>query len=415
VIRVAFICDSFEMGGQEMGCLELMRRLDRSRFTPYLYTFRPGGLLREAAGEGIPTMVGHHKPGLDQTWTTADRTARTRYRERLSAQLRTDRIDVCLLYAWVDGIEAAREAGIHAIVERVDGVSLTSRLPDKSACRRIICESKAVRDVILAQRELLRCRREQIAVIPNGIDLKRFDPAQFDRNRCRAALGLDADHFVIGTVARLAPEKNLDHLLRATALLIGDHHQRDAAKIRTIIIGPDAGSRKHLEALAQELGIAANVNFPGPTRRVPEALSALDVFAIASFYEGAPFSLLEAMAMGLPIVATPVGAIPEIIDGNGFLVCVLHPEETARALGQLQWDIDLRRRLGRRSRRLALRHDVGAMVRKYQSVLVEALDEKQVALTDAPSSRATVSAKQRLRSGLRINRRKPRSTIDHNV
>ncbi len=318
-------------------------------------------------------MVGHGKPGSDGAWTSADDAIQMEYRVRLAQRLREDRIDACLLYAWADGIAAAKDAGVRAIVERVDGISLASRVPDKSACSRIICESKAARDVILAQRKLLRCRREQIAVIPNGIDLTRFDPSRYDRERCRAALGLHTDDFVIGTVARLAPEKNLDHLVRAGAMLIGVGARHHGPRIRIVIVGPDAGSRGHLEGLASELGIAAAVSFPGPTTEVPEALRALDVFAITSLYEGSPFSLLEAMAMGLPVIATPVGAIPEIIDGNGFLVCVLHPEETTGALRQLLSDKKLRLALGLRSRRLGRRYDVNEMAHKYEAVLLEAL------------------------------------------
>ncbi len=373
MIRVAFICDTFQLGGQEMGCLEVMRRLDRNRFAPYLYTFRPGSLLPEAAALGVPILVGHQKPGSDRSWTAADDLCRQQYRERLAAQLRADCIDACLLYAWVDGIEAAQHAGVRAIVERVDGTALASRLPDKSACSRIICESKTVRDVILAQRKLLRCRRDQIVVIPNGIDLTRFDPSRYDREGCRQALGLLPDDFVIGSVARLAPEKNLEHLVRAGALLMETGISNNSRRIRIVLVGPDEGTRGLLEKLAGELGIADAVSFPGPTAAVPEALRAFDIFAITSLYEGSPFSMLEAMAMALPVVATQVGAIPELIDGNGVLVCVMHPEETANALARLMRDDKCRRDLGRRSRQLGMRYDVDKMVRKYEAVLLRVL------------------------------------------
>lgn len=376
MIRTAFICDSFELGGQELGCLALMQRLDRTQFAPYLYTFRPGSLLKDAAALGIPIMVGHDKPTSDRSWNGADDAARKEYCDRLAARFRADGIDVCIVYAWPDAIAAAQQAGVRAILERVDGISLANRLADKSACARVICEAKTVRDVILAQRRILKCRREQLVVIRNGIDLARFDPSRYDRDRCRAALGFTTEDFVIGAVSRIAPEKNLEHLLRAIEILIRVYAKGAAGAVRAVIAGPDGGSRERLEMEAARLGIAEKVKFVGPTGEVPELLSGLDIFAITSFYEGAPFALLEAMAMKLPIVATAVGAIPEIIDGNGILVSVLHPEVAARAMSQLQSDLALRRRLATRSRVLGMRYDVNRMVRQYEAVILRALQEK---------------------------------------
>ncbi|HEY6421602.1 MAG TPA: glycosyltransferase [Candidatus Binataceae bacterium] len=381
MIRVGFICDIFELGGQEGGCLEVLRRIDRKRFKPYLYTFRPGSLLSEVKRLGIPVVVGHNKPAADLEWTDEDRLARKKYYAALVRKLRVDAIDVCLVYAWREGIRAAQDAGVKAIVERVDGFGLISRIRDKSGCQRIICQSKTIRGLLLAQRSLLQCRREQLVVIPNGIDLNRFDPSRYDRIRCRAALGLAPDDFVVGAVARLAPQKNLVHLLQAVQLLIAK--TRGARPIEAIIAGPDGGSRSELEAEAARLGIAGRVRFIGRRSDVPEVLRALDAFAITSWHEGTPFALLEAMAMGLPIVASQVGSIPETIDGNGFLVCVLDPGETCDALADLLGSPELAMRLGARSRRLAIRYDVERMVRGYESVLLDALAQSKTSRRSA--------------------------------
>jgi glycosyltransferase involved in cell wall biosynthesis len=223
---------------------------------------------------------------------------------------------------------------------------------------------------LLSQRELLKCRREQIVVVPNGIDLRRFDTSRYDRDSCRKALRLKPDDFVIGAVSRLAPQKNLDHLLQAAKLLI-ENANSDAPPIRIIIAGPDGGSKKALIAQAAKLRIARHVRFLGARSDVPQVMRALDVFTMPSFHEGTPFALLEAMAMGLPIIASQVGSIPEIIDGNGFLVCVLQPEETFYALRDLIADPALRARMGQRSRELAPRFDIDAMVRGYEAALLD--------------------------------------------
>src|SRR5262249_21607973 len=151
----------------------------------------------------------HDKPGRQGGWTRRDEEARRRYRRRLARALRRDRIDVCLVFAWRDGVGAAREAGVRALVERVDGPGLVGKVRDKSAFQRLLGESRAARDILLAQRRLLGCDARRVAVIPNGVDARRFAPARYDRDRCRRRVGLERDVFAIGTVARLTPQKNL--------------------------------------------------------------------------------------------------------------------------------------------------------------------------------------------------------------
>src|SRR6185369_11529341 len=186
----------------------------------FVYAFRPGRLVEDFRRLGVPLVLGHDKAGSELTWTEHDEAARHAYRQVLARRLRADGVDVALVYAWRDGIPAAQEAGVAAIVERVDGPHLDRRIHDKSSFRRIICESRAARDVLVAQRQLLGCDPKRIAVIANGVDRQRFDPRRYDRQHCRNALGLAPDDFVIGTVGRIAPQKNLGHLLRATAGLV---------------------------------------------------------------------------------------------------------------------------------------------------------------------------------------------------
>jgi glycosyltransferase involved in cell wall biosynthesis len=372
VLRVAFLCDHLDLGGQELSCLAVLRGLDRSRFAPYLYAFRPGALLPEARALDIPIVLGHDKPGADETWSARDEAARQRYQHALGPRLSADRIDVGLVYAWRDAIAAARAADLGALVERVDGDLLVNRVSDKSAFRRIICQSRTIRDSIIAQRRLLRCRPQQLVVIPNGIDLRRFDPARYDPIRCREALGLAADDFVVGAVARLAPQKNFSHLLRAIQRL-AQQAGRIGRSVRLVIAGPDFGCRAGLEAEASQLEIADRVIFLGARSDVPEILRALDVFAITSIAEGVPSTLLEAAAMGLPIVATAVGSIPEVLDNNGCLVSVLDPEDAAAAMLRLLQDPELRLAFGRQSRRLSRKYDLGRMLRRYEEVLYEAV------------------------------------------
>jgi len=95
------------------------------------------------------------------------------------------------------------------------------------------------------------------------------------------------------------------------------------------------------------------------------------------------------MAMGLPIVVTQIGSIIETIDGNGYLVGALRPEQTSQALSELRRSQELRCRLGRRSRQLARRYDVDRMMRRYEAVIIDALDEVRSASAARPRTNET--------------------------
>jgi glycosyltransferase involved in cell wall biosynthesis len=323
----------------------------------------------------VPLALGHDRPGRDARWMERDRKAKARWRDRLARLLRRDRIDACLLFAWADGVEAARRAGVPALVEWADGPGLVGRIRDKSALSRIICESQAARAIIRAQRGLFGCKPGRLVVIRNGIDLERFDPERYDRSRCRAALGLKPEDFALGCVARLSPEKNLAQLVRGLAMAREYREPGRKGRLKLFLAGPDRGSRREIVAAARALGVRGDVHLLGARDDVPQVLRALDSFALVSLYEGAPHALCEAMAMGLPVIASAVGGIPEMIDGNGLLVGVNHPFDLARAVLELEAEPRLRRRLGERSRRLAGRYDIRRMIGEFEGVLLEAWRE----------------------------------------
>jgi glycosyltransferase involved in cell wall biosynthesis len=146
----------------------------------------------------------------------------------------------------------------------------------------------------------------KIAHIANGLDLDRYDTG------ARAARA----RRVVSTVANLRPGKGHDVLLKAAA-----HVVRRIPDVMFQIVG-DGPRREELERLASTLRISAQVQFLGHRDDVPEVLRESDVFAFPSFMEASPNAVLEAMAAGLPIVATRVGGIPEVIEHEqgGLLV-----------------------------------------------------------------------------------------------
>ncbi|HWU90420.1 MAG TPA: glycosyltransferase, partial [Kofleriaceae bacterium] len=196
-----------------------------------------------------------------------------------------------------------------------------------------------------------RRRREvpvrRLAVITNGIELGRFHPEPAARERMRRELGIDADAWVVGTVGRIAAEKNHARLLRAAAPLLGP-------KARLVVAG-DGPLLPALKELAGSLEIAPYAHLLGVRRDVPDVLNALDVFAMSSDTEGLPLVVLEAMATGLPVVSTSVGGIPNVIDegDTGHLVPAADEAALRARLAELRAAPAASRSMGARARAVA--------------------------------------------------------------
>ena len=185
---------------------------------------------------------------------------------------------------------------------------------------------------------------KEVAVIPYGIDLAKFD-GHGGREAGRTV--------VVGAVARLSPEKGLDYLLRATALL------RDRGTHIEVVLAGDGPSRPALERLTDELALRECVRFSGDIAHedVPLMLATFDIFAIPSTWEGFGVAALEASAMELPVVGSNIHGIPDVVvDGKtGILVSPADPAALAGAIEQLAKDADLRRAMGAAGRALVER------------------------------------------------------------
>lgn len=153
-----------------------------------------------------------------------------------------------------------------------------------------------------------------------------------DRAEARAHLSVPKDCFAIGWVGRFSPEKGADVLLRAMALL--KHHER----VRAVMIG-SGPERASLERLSASLGIADSVVWQGAVRNAGQLFRAFDAFALTSRSEGTPMVLFEAMAADVPILATTVGGVPDVLsEREALLVAPDDPEAVASGLLQLSTD-----------------------------------------------------------------------------
>ena len=216
--------------------------------------------------------------------------------------------------------------------------------------------------------------RSKIKVIHTGIQLDRFRPGK-GREQCRSAWGIRPDAVVVGTHARLSDErKGVHHVLDMAARLAAHDPQV------TFLVSGDGVLRPRLEALADRLGIRDRVTFVGWQSDAAKVYAAMDIFVMASTYEGGPTTVLEAMAMAKPVVASCVGMVPEVIaDGTtGLIVPPGDPEALAEAVARLVGDGDLRVQLSERARAHALAHfSIDLMVDRYLEVFADAFSKRR--------------------------------------
>ncbi len=319
-LRVMFLITSMPVGGAETLGVRLIRRLDRSRFLPELCCLKERGPLGEVLSGEVPTHARllRHKYDL---WVLP-RLVRLMHRRRVDAVVTVGAGDKMF---W--GRLAARMAEVPVVASALhstgwpDGVGRLNRMltPITDAFIAVAAEHGRY----LSEAERFPARK--VFVIPNGIDTDRFAPLP-DSHRMREALGIEPSAPVVGIVAALRPEKNHRLFLEAAAQVRGKLPQA-----RFLVVG-DGPERPALERYAAALGVAEAVQFLGTRDDVPAVVSTFDLFALTSDNEANPVSILEAMAMAKPVVATRVGSVSEnVLDGRtGYLVPPRDASEMAR-------------------------------------------------------------------------------------
>jgi glycosyltransferase involved in cell wall biosynthesis len=185
-------------------------------------------------------------------------------------------------------------------------------------------------------------RREDYVVIRSGIELDRFGHPRRMRDETRAQLGIPPGAPVVGSVTRLSPQKAPLDFVRAAGLVI-----QEVPDTWFVMVG-DGPLRPDVETLTEHLGLSGRLILTGLRRDVPEVMAALDLFCLTSLWEGLPRVLPQAMATGLPIVATAVdGNVEAVRDGvNGLLVPPADPPAVAEAIVSLLRDPDSAARMG---------------------------------------------------------------------
>lgn len=373
-MRVLFLSTSMGMGGadkQILSAADEMRRRGHEVMIVSLTPLGPMGL--EARSLGIPTQSLEMRPGFPDP----------RGLVRLRGLVRTWKPDVlhshmvhANLVARLLRLVTRVPAAIGTIHSIKDGgpflaaaYRLTNRLVDRMT---IVSETAADRFVAegILPRELLR-------VIPNGIDVARFQelPAS-ERESLRRSFGLERE-FVWLAVGRFATAKDYPNMLRGFARV---HAERSDAVL--LLVG-QGSLRSQTESLAGELGLGDSVRFLGVRHDIPELMRVADAYVLSSEREGMPVVLLEAASAGLPIVATNVGGIPEVVrdQESGFLVPPGDSHSLGLAMQRLMALPEAQRRsMGARGREyVRANYGLGRIVDQWEAAYHEILAQKGVA------------------------------------
>jgi glycosyltransferase involved in cell wall biosynthesis len=368
----------FGVGGTERQFVNLGLALEPSRFAVRFGCLRrTGPLVDEIEASGIPV--------LDYNVWSFRRPAVLLSQLRLVRDIRRQGVGIVHTYGFAANlfaIPAAKLAGVRIVASIRDiGVYLS---PNQQRVQRLICRladrilvnAGAIRDWLVAD----GLDENRITVIPNGIDLDRFERRARTGDLHRE-FGFPAGTPLVGVVGRVTPLKGIEDFLHAAAtvsarfpnarfLIVGD-----GFTVRGRTIEPDDLYREQLRRLAADLGLQDRVTFTGFRAQVEQVLPELTVSVQPSLSEGLSNSLLESMAAGLPVVATRVGGTSEAVqDGeNGLLVPPRNPEALAEAISRLLAEPDFAQRLGEAARRrITTRYSMNQLVestsRFYESL-----------------------------------------------
>jgi glycosyltransferase involved in cell wall biosynthesis len=367
-LRVMFVITCMPVGGAETLLVELIRRMNRERFSPQLCCLKYLGPMGEVLAREIPTFTGLLANKYD--FAVLGRLTRLMRREEIDA--------VVTVGTGGDKMFWGRLAGRLARVPVICSALHSTGLPDHVELPNRLLSPITDAFIAVAQShgrylaEHEGCPVRKIRVIPNGVDLDRFRPLPADP-RFRAELGIPPGTPVAGIVAALRPEKNHELFLES-ARLVG----KEIPRARFLVVG-DGPQRAGLEKRAAELGVADAVQFLGTRHDVAEVLSLVDVFVLTSHMEANPVSILEAMACEKPVVATSVGSVPEnVLDGRtGYLAEPGDARRIADRVIRLLRDPALAAEMGRAARRHVAQHaSSDRMVEGYQDLIEQIYREK---------------------------------------
>jgi sugar transferase (PEP-CTERM/EpsH1 system associated) len=374
-LRVMHVVFGFHPGGMELGVLKLVNGLDPRRIQSAVCSTQGARELAPMLAPRVAFFELQRRAGNDPrlVWD-------------LCRLFQRERPHIVHTHAWgtlLEGLIAARLARVPIVVHGEHG-TLQLHVWQRG-CQRYAW-SRVDRLLSVSSRLAERMAREvgfplnRIQTLRNGVDLSRF-AGHISQAEARRALNLPAEGAVVGAVGRLVPVK--DHLgLLETVALLG----RDGLRPLIVIAG-DGPLRGDIENRAAALGINHQIRLLGHRQDIDTVLAALDIFVLPSRSEGLSNTILEAMAAGVPVVATRVGGADEMVEdgATGILVPPASPQLLAPALARLLQDSGLRLAMGRAGRaRVEREFDLLETVRQYEALYADLALKRGLSVLSRP-------------------------------
>lgn len=359
--KLAFVVWSLAgMGGSEKVVYDIVRGLDKRRFSSIIVSFEDGPLKSLYEKMGVKTYCTCKTKKIDFEFVR-------RFREILI----DERVEIInphhfspLLYTFI----ATRFSSIKVVYTEHSRWQLEQlSLPKKIANRfilgnidAIIAISNQIRDYYTNN---LRISKDRIHLISNGIDVTAFQNVK--DNGLRSKLGIEQNEFVIGIIAHIRPEKNHKLLVSAFSSLL-----ETCRNVRLVVVGQDFMNGE-LQSFTRQLGIAERVLFLGKRDDVPDLLKTFDIFCLPSIKEGLPLTILEAMAAGVPVIGADVLGINEVVkhNENGLLFPSNDQKKLKECLVLLLKDDPFRRHLscsGENS--VEKKYSLNNMIAQYENI-----------------------------------------------
>ena len=375
VISVLHVIDTGGPGGAETIFLQMVTGLDPARFRSVAVVGDKGWLPEQLVKRSlIPHIL------------SAKGSFKTGYLLALRRLVRHRKIDVIVAHLYGSAIYASLLGRMMClpVVSVLHGQSDVAH-SDRLAPLRSGIVRKGSRKVVFVSEHLkqhlgarLRLAESQCAVIPNGVDAEVFRPC---RNRSlRSELALADDAILVGAIGNIRAPKAYDVLLRAARILL-DRSQR----FHFVIAGDDSNDLgRELVELGRSLGIERQLSFLGLRADVAQILHNLDAFVLSSRTEGFSIACIEAMACGVPVIATRSGGPEEILEGGaGILVPTDDPEAIAQAVDDVTSSKGLAEALTTKAlMRVQQQYSLGRMLCQYEALLESLVRHPQHELAD---------------------------------
>ena len=367
--KVLFVLPSLNLGGAERQTVDLVNSLSGDTFKTHLLTF-------EKELDLLPFLnrdnVSFHNQRRRYKYDLLPSREIARIIDSESIDILHTTLQIALFYGSLGRLMARKKprhvTAIHTTINRNLKCELFDRLlyvPLMRRCDRIITVCDKQREHWSRKYPYLAVK---IVAIHNGIDLERFrdDISKEEKARIKATLGTREGELLVAMVAGFRPEKGHEYALRALKMTLDR-----GRKARLVLIG-DGEERSFLERLARDLGIGERVAWLGFRQDPKPYLGVVDLVVMSSPVETFSIAILEALAMGKPVIATDMGGTSEMVrDGiNGFLVKPRDPGSMADKIVSLIDDQEALRRLSSQARESVRHFDVSEMVRRTGDVFL---------------------------------------------